>query len=125
MLEQLRATRKLRDELDDEIKRLNAKIILLSDTDADAAKSDTFEDAEGNTWRAAVVRKSSFEVDLEQLREVNEDVYIDVTKRVLDRSAFENATYKNLIDDELIKKIVQFKPQTPYIMFRKVGTSDE
>lgn len=119
LIQELQLLRHVRDQADLAIKEMNAQIAPLLHERA------RYTDASGVAWAASVVRKEDIVVDLERLREINEDLYIDATKRVLDRPAFEHLVRSGQIPTEIAVEVATFKQQNPYVLFKKEATSDE
>jgi hypothetical protein len=114
----LREYRLTRDKLEEMIKTLNSEI-------SEAVKKRArFTDETGQIWTASVVRKEDVVVNLEMLREIDEDLYIDSTKRVLDRQAFEQLIRSGAIIPDIAVQVAHFKQQNPYVVFKKAEESD-
>ena len=118
LLEQLRTARQQRDAYDALVKELNAQIAERIERTA------YFADGTGQRWQASVVRKEDIVVNLDLLRERSEDLYIDVTKRVFDRTAFEHAVRSGVVSRDMAFEVATFKQQNPYIAFKKLTEED-
>jgi hypothetical protein len=116
----LKSLRDRKTELEQEIADLNAHLTLLID------KPVNYTDDYGRQWKVSTVRRNQSIVNLDLLRELDEDLYIDATKRVIDTEAWGNLKILGNITPDIATQVEYVKQNAPYIMFKQLGdASDE
>jgi hypothetical protein len=111
----LKALRDRKTELEQEISDMNAHLTLLID------KPVNYTDDYGRQWKVSTVRRNQSIVNLDLLRELDEDLYIDATKRVIDTEAWKNLVILGHITPDIASQVEYVKQTAPYIMFKRLG----
>ena len=67
------------------------------------------------SYRVAVVRSETFEINDAKLKQLNPELYPSLCKSVFDAKKFEKAVETGLINASIIEEVVTIKSRTPYI----------
>ena len=117
VLESLRYYRELLAECEAHIKSITAELAPI------LAKRSTYQ-AGGKQWIATRVVSTRRVLNLDKLRELDEDVYIDVTKRVEDKEAFDRYIMRGHMTSEIANEVVTWKESNPYILIKSCDVGD-
>lgn len=115
LLDKLRRARGMREHYDSIVTALNAE---LSQRIQDR---EQYTDANGQAWTASVVRGNDVRVNLERLRQLSQEIYEDVTSRVLDREAFNLCLENGRITKDIASEVATVTSRTPYVKFTRAN----
>jgi len=97
--------------------------------DLQKSLSSTFDKAlfsvDNRTFKATVMRSETFEVDLDVLKLKSHEMFEQVTKPTLDKSAFNRAVTNGEMDAELVTQIINIKERKPWLSISEVKESNE
>lgn len=111
LLSYLRDLRSEKERIESRIKEVNVQLVEIIKDRTD------YTDPEGNRFTASVIRKENLVVDLVRLRELNEDLHIRATKRVLDIEAFKLLLTTGEISQDIALEVARTNESSPYVQF--------
>lgn len=79
----------------------------------------------GREFQATVVRGSTETVDLEYWRKADPEIFIQITKPVLDKDAFERLYKAGRISDKQVVDSVLSKPKKSYVLITPISQTEE
>lgn len=110
------------DALEAERKSLSEQVI--KQLEAEGHRSVTLVPDSGQRMRATVNRSATKEVNLVKLREMDEDLYEYVTKRVVDSTALDHAINTHKFTEAALHTI-SIKQRSPYIRFSLINEHED
>ena len=78
-------------------------------------ESVSFQNSDGDTFYAVTVTPVTKDIDLDRLRELDEDLYFDATKRVLDRDKFAHLIQVDRITNDQVMEVLRTRTSKSYI----------
>jgi hypothetical protein len=111
LLSYLRDLRSEKERIESRIRDINFQL-----TEIIKDRTD-YVDPEGNRYTASVIRKEDLVVDLDRLRELNEDLHVRATKRVLDVQAFKHLLETGEINQDIAVEVARTRQSSPYVQF--------
>ena len=97
--------------------------------DLQSALTSVFDKAifsvENRTFKATVMRSETFDVDLDVLKIKSPEMFDQVTKPALDKSAFNRVVTNGEIDAELVTQIITIKERKPWLSISEIKENNE